>query len=322
MEEPLIGQLVRDNLPQIFEHCAQYDPEEITKLSDKEYCNEVFNLNWAFLATPAEAELIRQQDKNGKDRYWAPVYQVLDHEVRVTNHWVERKNHREHFLLYLAEKGLTPVGISSDAFDTQLTEITTPPPPPPATAAATESGSPSGARHKVHAIGNAQNSAVRNVLGRLGQESFTQKDWLTVKASFGHRCVYCSSGRQLVMDHAVPISIRIKTPGNKTLIKKALGEHRLGNLVPACRDCNTAKGQVRYDDYLRNQPELPDTAARITAIEAHMARHQYEPLDEGLSDEAAQEIMELLDRMREQIAETATMTAAAINETIALHTNP
>lgn len=319
MEEPKIGQLVRDNLPQIFEHCAQYDPEEITKLSDKEYCKEVFDLDFAFLATPAEATRIKELDPNDQSRYLSHTHQVMDHHVRVTNYWFKRN--RAPFLLYLAEKGLTPVGVSREAFDTELTEITTPPPPPPVTAAATETGSPSGARYKVHAIGNAQNSAVRNVLGRLGHESFTQKDWLTVKASFGHRCVYCSSARQLVMDHAVPISIRIRTPGNKTLIKMALGEHRLGNLVPACRDCNTAKGQLRYDDYLRNQPELPDTAARITAIEAHMARHQYEPLDEGLSDEAAEQIMELLDRMREQIAETATMTAAAINETIAMHTN-
>lgn len=300
MEELPIGKLVRANLDQIFEHCSQSDPEEIVKLSDKAYCKDVFNLDYAFLATPAEATLIQQE--SGHPRYWVEEYHVMGHEVRVTNYWFSRN--RVPFLLYLLEKGLTPQGISPGAVDAELAAAED------LHLATSTSTSTGGARYRKTAIGVAQNAVARHVLGSLGHDAFTEKQWIEVKSSFGFRCAYCHSGRQVVMDHAVPISIN------------ELGEHRLGNLVPACHDCNSAKGEKRYDDYLRTQAGLPDPEGRIVAIQAHMRSYGYQPLADTLDALAAKQVREQLQQLREQIKQAAEATVTALNEARARQETP
>ncbi len=117
------------------------------------------------------------------------------------------------------------------------------------------------ARYKSMAIGNAQNGLVRNLLGRLGEHSFTQVDWERVRDDiFGNRCAYCGEADRLEMEHAIPINM------------EKLGEHHLGNLVPACKRCNSDKGNKDYAEFLADQPE------RKKAIDAHMARSRYRPL--------------------------------------------
>jgi 5-methylcytosine-specific restriction endonuclease McrA len=56
----------------------------------------------------------------------------------------------------------------------------------------------------------------------------TATEWTETKEYFDHRCAYC--GRQLeklTIDHIVPLSHG--------------GMHARGNIVPACRSCNSAK---------------------------------------------------------------------------------
>ena len=73
------------------------------------------------------------------------------------------------------------------------------------------------ARYKSMAIGNAQNWLVRNLLGRLGDHSFTKLDWERVRDQFfGSRCAYCGKAGKLEMEHAIPINM------------ETLGEHHLG----------------------------------------------------------------------------------------------
>lgn len=290
MDTLKIGEVVRLNLPQIIEHCEQDDPDEIVKLSDKQYCSDVLGLGWAFWRTPTEAEQIKAA--TGHSRYWKDVHQVLDHELRVTSQWYAR--HLAPFLRYLVDKGLTPVGVPATTVEKELNKLASP--------KVGKKTPPGGSKYRLHAIGNAQNSAVRYTLGNLGQESFTELAWLDVKRWFGHRCCYCSSTRQLVMDHAIPISIA------------ALGEHKLGNLVPACHDCNAAKGKQRYDEYLLSQRDRPDVAARIRTIQEHMAHHSYVPLADTLSAADAEQVRGLLEGMRTQLADAAASTVAAINE--------
>lgn len=135
---------------------------------------------------------------------------------------------------------------------------------------------PAMARYKSMAIGNAQNWIVRNLLGRLGNHGFTKSDWEQVRdGTFGGHCAYCGPTGRLEMEHAIPISI------------EKLGEHHLGNLVPACRECNSRKGDTHYANFLADKPH------RKEAIDAHMARHDYRPLHKDSSVrvllEAAQE---------------------------------
>lgn len=292
MEHPPVGEFARNNLKQIFDHCRNVDPEELTKLADKEYCNEVFKLHFAFWATPEEAALIKKASKD-RDRYLVEVHHVLGHEVRLTSQWFKRNY--PPLVRYMVDKGLTPIGLSPEAVDKALDELAK---------QKTVGKSPGGARHSKTPIGDPQNGVVRHVMGCIKNEAFSEKDWLAVKKSFGHRCVYCSSGRQLVMDHAVPIS---------TI---ELGEHRLGNLVPACRTCNTAKSEMRYDTYLRMASDLPDPAGRIATIEAHMRQHGYVPLTDTLTPEAADVVRATLHDLRGRVAAAAVTAIAAINDSL------
>ena len=85
------------------------------------------------------------------------------------------------------------------------------------------------------------------------------------------------------MEHVIPI--------NRT----SLGEHRLGNLVPACRSCNAKKADQDYRAFLAQETD------RIAAIEAHMAKHDYVPIGENqrlrqIIELAHQDVRQLADR--------------------------
>lgn len=296
MDKLPIGRLVQTNLPQIFEYCTKVDPDEFINLFDPAFCKKEFELHQPFLQTPAEIAVGDKQTK-----YWVKVHLVLGHEVRITNDWFERS--RAPFLLYLLDHGLIPVGISPETVNQIVTDHASAEAPVVKAGAKGKTKKPAhGSRYRIHAVGNAQNFAVRNVLGRIGIESFTEKDWLTSKADFGFACAYCGSPRQLIMDHAVPISI------------EALGEHRLGNLVPACPTCNSEKSSESFDTYLRKVRETHEATARIATIRTHMASHGYQPLTELLSPADADIAREKLRTMREAIAMLATATAASIND--------
>ena len=149
---------------------------------------------------------------------------------------------------------------------------------------------PAVARYKSMAIGNAQNWIVRNLLGRLGDHGFTKADWERVRdGTFGGRCAYCGQPGRLEMEHAIPISI------------EKLGEHHLGNLVPACRDCNSRKGDADYAEFLVDNPD------RKRVIDAHMARHDYRPLcdDSSVREAAHEETRAMTDRYARLLNELA-----------------
>lgn len=232
-----IGQIVQQALPAIFEHCEGKAPEELSRLQDRAWSKETFDINFPFC---------RRVDRIGEDehvRYWRRVWTVRGVSVRVTSQWFNPPTSRSLplFRAYLARHRLTG-----------LDRPGTTPPESPASQAAK-------GRYKGNAIGNAQNALVRNILSRLGDEQFGAADWQAVVEWFGAVCAYCGRSGPLVMDHVVPIN------------RQALGEHRLGNLVPACRDCNTRKGDRALGDFLARDP------VRRAAIEAHMARHGYRP---------------------------------------------
>ena len=66
---------------------------------------------------------------------------------------------------------------------------------------------------------------------------------LDVFARDGYRCVYCGGefpAEELTVDHVQP--------------RMRGGDHSGGNVVSACRGCNTEKGGARLADYLRANP--------------------------------------------------------------------
>ena len=68
----------------------------------------------------------------------------------------------------------------------------------------------------------------RNVIIRNGDvRTVTDRDWRRLCARYNNCCAYCGEAKPLAMDHIVPV-----TRG---------GRHAIGNLLPACRSCNSRK---------------------------------------------------------------------------------
>lgn len=63
-------------------------------------------------------------------------------------------------------------------------------------------------------------------------------------AQFDHRCAYCGADGDLHIEHVVPISKG--------------GGHAIGNIVPACKDCNFSKRDHDAERWYRRQPFYSD----------------------------------------------------------------
>lgn len=219
-----IGQLVRRFVPDIFAHCEEVDSAEFSRLLDKRYSKDTFGINFPFCSETGAIPDLESK------RFWKDEYPVLGVRARVTSQWFE--NNRPQLLAYLAHIDVeVPVELRPCC-------TTDPQKVVGATIAASANS-----RYKGNAIGNAQNLFIRNILSNLGHESFNEQDWEETKRHFDNCCAYCGASGELVLEHAVPIN------------KKALGEHRLGNLVPSCRACNARKGDAHFRDFLRGREE-------------------------------------------------------------------
>lgn len=140
-------------------------------------------------------------------------------------------------------------------------------------------------RYRETAASKAQNMFLRHILSNLGSESFSKQEWESAKAYFGEKCAYCGESKQLEMDHAVPTNA------------EHMGEHRLGNLVPSCRECNSAKHNQDFRDFLANN----DVARQ--AIEEYMRMHGYTPIKDREDAAKMRELMEIAYREIKPLAE-------------------
>lgn len=69
-------------------------------------------------------------------------------------------------------------------------------------------------------------------------------------AYYGNRCVYCGEGGYMELEHFYPLSKG--------------GHHVRSNLVPACIDCNRAKGCMPPDVFLLSRPNAhPALAGKL-----------------------------------------------------------
>lgn len=65
---------------------------------------------------------------------------------------------------------------------------------------------------------------------------FCAEEWLAMQAMHEGRCAYCHEEKPLAMDHIVPIS--------------AGGNHTWNNIAPACKSCNSSKGNKDMLEWL------------------------------------------------------------------------
>jgi HNH endonuclease len=136
-------------------------------------------------------------------------------------------------------------------------------------------------------IGDVQNSLVRLILWQARREPITDGHLTLARNFFNNKCAYCGEQNNLHFDHAVPI--------NKT----SLGQHRVGNLIPSCSDCNQRKGKKDFREYLR---ERLDGDQKIAKILAYMEAQNYVPLDD---EKEVKEVKEVLDEARKELADVA-----------------
>jgi 5-methylcytosine-specific restriction endonuclease McrA len=145
-------------------------------------------------------------------------------------------------------------------------------------------------RYRGNAIGNAQNLLIRNILSNLGSEAFNEDDWKKTIAYFNNKCAYCGSDDKLVMDHAIPIN------------KEKLGEHRIGNLIPSCEKCNSAKADKDYKEFLKNNIEA------LEKIETYMFSKNYIPLENN------EQLKNVLNMAHQEVADVAKRYIELIND--------
>ncbi len=277
-----IGEFVRKHLQSIFDYCVAH-PEEFQNLQDNAYCLATFRQSYPVL-TP---RLDFKKPMQSWQAAWTPSF--VEAGYWVTSQWVE-KLHTAHFVVYLLEKGIEPIGLSED-FIAWAQEVVDD--------FGSTGSAAGGPRYRSSAIGIAQNAAVRYVLSNIGWEAFGQSEWEAVKkVDFEGACAYCGGRSTVTIDHAVPIN------------KDHLGEHRLGNLAPACGSCNGKKGNKHYRDFLlsKYRDDPAQARERIARVEAHAAKYGYLPIDDvdGLAP--------LMAEMRAKIKEIADECLARVND--------
>lgn len=282
-EVPEIGEFVRLHLPQILEYCQQH-PEELSNLQDRAYSLTSFRQSYPVV--------VAIEDGKRPPRYWSTNFSApfSRYGFWVTSEW--RSIHTAHFVAYLREKGITPIGISEDfvawAEDTVAEH-------------GSSGSAPGGPRHRSYALGVSQNALVRYLLSNLGFERFGEVDWAAVRdVDFDGACAYCGQEGRVTFDHAVAIN------------RLHLGEHRLGNLVPACNKCNAAKSNKDYRDFLSTmfEDDPSRAASRIELIEAHASKRGYEPI--GANDN----VTALIEQARAEIKDVADRYLTLITDTI------
>lgn len=246
-----IGQIVKSYIAKINSFCEKKDHSEFEKLLDVNYCKNTFNIGYSFYK---EVALISKKEHS---RFWTQIYIVRGKTIRITNDWYD-KNY-SNFVKYLISKNIA----TKDDFNKEALVLLN------KNLEKNKNNSiqnkiPTNSRYRGNAIGNASNLLVRNILSNLGNEQFDEQDWIKTKQYFKNCCAYCGKkSESLIMEHAVPIN------------KKSLGEHRLGNIIPSCKQCNNSKGSKSFVEF------LGDNNVKIKAIKKYMDSKNYVPLGEN-----------------------------------------
>jgi len=268
-----IGKFVQQHISAIFNYCDNVAHEEIARLLDPEYSKDIFGIHFPFCA---QVENITDKDSV---RYWVRIYRVRGKQVRVTSQWFDYNFSK--FESYLGSKH---IALSSQPrTQTGNEDVSTKQDNP------THMLTNKNIRYRGNAIGNAQNLFIRNILSNLGKESFTEKDWLSTKEYFSNKCAYCEADTYLHMEHAIPIN------------RDTLGEHRLGNLVPSCKRCNSNKHHRDYREF------LGDNAVAIKRIEDYMGSRGYVPLKSN------EQVAKLLNVAHMEVSALADKYISSIN---------
>jgi hypothetical protein len=145
-------------------------------------------------------------------------------------------------------------------------------------------------------IGDVQNTLVRVILANIGNTptsaSRLQAAEPAAIAYFGGWCIYCGRRKPVVFDHGIPIN------------RSSLGQHCIGNRIPSCAECNAAKGNRDFREFLLDKD---DGEQRVARILAYMDANGYTPLGDDAECKA------LIESVRADVSALARKCVAAIN---------
>ena len=92
-----------------------------------------------------------------------------------------------------------------------------------------------------------------------GKFNITPKEFRKMTKFFGGKCAYCQVNGGETTDHIIPVAYG--------------GSHTLGNLIPACRSCNSSKGTESFLTFADRK--------RLTEIDKNLVV-QWIALNEGI----------------------------------------
>lgn len=75
----------------------------------------------------------------------------------------------------------------------------------------------------------------RNALKKQLESTLTSSQWEKIKSHFDNKCAYCGKEKQLEMEHFIPLT--------------KLGEFTHNNIIPACKSCNSSKGNKDFSEW-------------------------------------------------------------------------
>ena len=90
----------------------------------------------------------------------------------------------------------------------------------------------------------------RRALKAGSNGSFTEEEFRLLCEQYDNRCVYCREELPLVSDHVTPLS---RGGGNS-----------IDNIVPACKSCNSMKGAMTFDEFVKRLREVVERLRKVT----------------------------------------------------------
>jgi hypothetical protein len=87
---------------------------------------------------------------------------------------------------------------------------------------------------------------------RLVPNTLTAEEWAQIKKQFKYRCIYCGEKKPLTHEHIVPLSRG--------------GSFTKENILPACKNCNSKRGNRKMLLELLSEPCYPKVACICIAM--------------------------------------------------------
>jgi len=82
--------------------------------------------------------------------------------------------------------------------------------------------------------------------------TLTAEEWVQIKKQFKHRCIYCGEKKPLTHEHIIPLSRG--------------GGFTKDNILPACKECNSRRGNRKMLLELLAEPCYPKVACFCVAM--------------------------------------------------------